>query len=113
MKIPTPPFTPETALQKMRMAKDAWNSRDPERVCLAYSPDTEWLNRTEFINGQEELKEFPRRKWAKELNYRLKKEPWGFSGNRMAVRFEHEWHDAAGQWYRSYGNAGSSMMKDR
>jgi hypothetical protein len=101
---PFPPFTLETALEKVQKAEDAWNSRDPEKVCLAYTVDTEWRNRTEFINGREEVKAFLRRKWATELDYRLKKELWGFRENRMAVRFEYEWHDQAGQWYRSYGN---------
>jgi uncharacterized protein len=101
---PLPPFTFETALQKVQAAEDAWNSRDPERVCLAYTIDTEWRNRTEFINGREAVKTFLRRKWTTELAYKLKKELWGFRENRMAVRFEYEWHDAVGQWYRSYGN---------
>ena len=107
MKLPTdirPPFTLETAQAKVKAAENAWNSRDPERVCLAYSVDTVWRNRTEFINGREEVKEFLIRKWAKELDYKLKKELWGFRDNRMAVKFEYEWHDEAGQWYRSYGN---------
>lgn len=101
---PFPPFTPETAAQKVQMAEDAWNTRNPEKVSLAYTPDTEWRNRTEFINGREEVKTFLTRKWEKELDYKLKKELWGFRNNRMAVRFEYEWHDATGQWYRSYGN---------
>lgn len=99
-----PPFTRETALQKVQLAEDAWNSRDPERVSLAYSTDTEWRNRTEFLNGREAVKAFLQRKWEKEQDYKLKKELWGFLGNRMAVRFEYEWHDKEGQWYRSYGN---------
>jgi nuclear transport factor 2 (NTF2) superfamily protein/pimeloyl-ACP methyl ester carboxylesterase len=103
-KYPLPPFTRETALQKVQLAEDAWNSKDPEKVSLAYSVDTQWRNRTEFINGREEVKAFLRRKWQKELGYKLKKELWGFRENRMAVRFEYEWHDEAGQWYRSYGN---------
>ena len=94
----------ETALLKVQMAEDAWNTKDPERVSLAYSIDTEWRNRTEFINGREEVKAFLKRKWEKELAYRLKKELWGFRENRMAVRFEYEWHDHTGQWFRSYGN---------
>ena len=101
---PLPPFTLDTALQKVKLAEEAWNSKDPERVCLAYTIDTEWRNRTEFINGREEVKAFLHRKWRKELGYRLKKELWGFRENRMAVRFEYEWHDQQGQWYRSYGN---------
>ncbi len=103
-RFPIPPFNMETALQKVQAAEDAWNTRDPERVSLAYSVDTEWRNRTEFINGREEVVAFLKRKWAKELDYKLKKELWGFRENRMAVRFEYEWHDEAGQWYRSYGN---------
>lgn len=101
---PLPPFTMETALQKVQMAEDAWNSKDPERVCLAYTVDTEWRNRTEFINGRDAVKAFLKRKWSKELDYKLKKELWGFRENRMAVRFEYEFHDAAGQWFRAYGN---------
>jgi len=98
-----PPFTLETATRKVQMAEDAWNSRDPERVALAYSPNSEWRNRTEFLHGREEIKSFLRRKWEKELDYRLKKTLWGFRENRIAVSFEYEWHDASGQWYRSYG----------
>ncbi|GAB3642538.1 nuclear transport factor 2 family protein [Spirosoma arcticum] len=104
LRPPLPPFTLETARQKVQMAEDAWNSRDPQRVALAYSEDTEWRNRTEFLRGRDEVRAFLERKWAKELDYRLKKELWGFRENRMAVRFEYEWHDEAGQWYRSYGN---------
>jgi uncharacterized protein len=103
-KLPLPPFTMETALQKVQMAEDAWNTKDPEKVCMAYTINSEWRNRTEFINGREEIKQFLTRKWQKELDYRLKKELWGFRENRMAVRFEYEWHDAQGQWWRSYGN---------
>jgi uncharacterized protein len=99
-----PPFTEETAARKVQLAEDAWNSKDPERVCLAYSLDSEWRNRTEFLRGREEIKGFLRRKWAKERDYRLKKTLWGFRGNRVAVSFEYEWHDDTGQWYRSYGN---------
>ena len=99
-----PPFTLETALQKVQMAEDAWNTRDPEKVALAYSPDSKWRNRTEFFSGREEIKAFLRRKWAKELDYKLKKTLWGFRENRIAVSFEYEWHDEAGQWFRSYGN---------
>ncbi|MEO8063560.1 MAG: nuclear transport factor 2 family protein [Pseudomonadota bacterium] len=101
---PLPPFTMETAVAKVRMAEDAWNSRDPQRVALAYSVDTRWRNRAEFINGREAAQEFLRRKWQRELDYRLIKQLWGFRENRMAVRFAYEWHDAAGQWFRSYGN---------
>lgn len=103
-RYPLPPFTEETALQKVQLAEDAWNTRDPEIVCLAYTIDTEWRNRTEFINGREEVKQFLQRKWEKEQHYRLKKELWGFRENRMAVRFEYEWMDHSGQWFRSYGN---------
>ena len=103
-KYPLPPFTMEAALHKVQLAEDAWNSRDPERVCLAYTIDTEWRNRTDFINGREAVKEFLKRKWEKELDYKLKKELWGFRDNRMAVRFEYEYHNAAGQWFRAYGN---------
>ena len=99
-----PPFTLETATQKVQLAEDAWNSRDPERVALAYSPDSEWRNRTEFLQGRDAIKQFLRSKWARELDYRLKKTLWGFRENRIAVSFEYEWHDAAGQWYRSFGN---------
>ena len=103
-RYPIPPFNMETALQKVQAAEDAWNTRDPERVALAYTIDTEWRNRTEFINGREEVVAFLKRKWAKEVDYKLKKELWGFRENRMAVRFEYEWHDDSGNWYRSYGN---------
>jgi len=103
-RYPLPPFTLETALQKVQMAEDAWNSKDPERVSLAYTIDTEWRNRTEFINGREEVQQFLAKKWEKELVYTLKKELWGFRENRMAVRFEYEWHNQAGQWFRSYCN---------
>ncbi len=103
-KLPLPPFNMETALEKVQLAENAWNTKDPEKVCLAYTIDTEWRNRTEFINGREEVKAFLKRKWEKELDYRLKKELWGFRENRMAVCFEYEWHDLNGQWYRSYGN---------
>jgi len=103
-RLPLPPFTLETALQKIQMAEDAWNSKDPVRVSMAYTIDTEWRNRAEFINGREEVKEFLKRKWETELDYKLKKELWGFRENRMAVRFEYEWHNSLGQWFRSYGN---------
>jgi nuclear transport factor 2 (NTF2) superfamily protein len=98
-----PPFTLETARLKVQAAEDAWNSRDPDRVALAYSEDSEWRNRTELLRGREAIRAFLVRKWARELDYRLAKELWGFRENRIAVRFEYEWHDAAGQWYRSYG----------
>lgn len=101
---PLPPFTLESALKKVQAAQDAWNSRDPVRVSLAYTPDTEWRNRAEFVNGREQVVEFLSRKWMRELDYRLKKELWAFMDNRIAVRFEYEWHDDAGQWFRSHGN---------
>jgi nuclear transport factor 2 (NTF2) superfamily protein len=101
---PFPPFTLETALQKVQMAENAWNSRDPEKVSRAYTVDTEWRNRDQFINGRQEVVAFLTKKWEKELAYRLKKELWSFTDNKIAVRFEYEWHDKAGNWYRSYGN---------
>ena len=101
---PLPPFNMETALQKVQMAEDAWNSKDPERVSLAYTVNTEWRNRTDFISGREEVKAFLQKKWEKELNYKLKKELWGFRENRMAVRFEYEYQNVEGQWFRAYGN---------
>ena len=104
MKVITPPFTHETAVIKVQMAEDTWNSRDPERVALAYSLDSQWRNRTEFFCGREEIKAFLRRKWTTELDYKLKKTLWTFADNRIAVSFEYEWHDGNGQWYRSYGN---------
>jgi len=103
-KPPLPPFTEETARQKIRMAEDAWNSRDPGRVSMVYTEDTYWRNRAEFINGRAEVKAFLTRKWAKELDYRLIKELWAFTDNHIAVRFAYEWHGPSGQWYRSYGN---------
>jgi len=101
---PLPPFSEESALLKVQLAEDVWNSCDPERVALAYTEDSEWRNRTEFANGRPAIIELLRRKWARELDYRLRKELWGFRSNRMAVRFEYEFHDAAGQWFRAYGN---------
>jgi nuclear transport factor 2 (NTF2) superfamily protein len=103
-KLPLPPFNEETAKQKVQLAEDAWNTRDPEKICLAYTIDTEWRNRTEFIHGREQVKAFLKRKWEKELNYKLKKELWGFRENRMAVLFEYEYQDLKGQWFRAYGN---------
>jgi uncharacterized protein len=103
-KPPLPPFTLETALLKVQAAEDAWNTRDPERVALAYTEDSEWRNRSEFFSGRENIQAFLTRKWDKELDYRLKKELWSFTDNRISVRFEYEWHDDSGQWYRSYGN---------
>lgn len=99
-----PPFTRESATAKVKAAEDAWNSRDPERIALAYTPDSVWRNRSEFLKGREEIKAFLRRKWEKELDYRLMKELWAFDGNRISVRFEYEWHDTSGQWFRSHGN---------
>ena len=117
-KPPFPPFTEETAKQKIQAAENAWNLKDPEKVCMAYTVDTEWRNRSEFIHGREDVKKFLRRKWDKELDYRLKKTYWAHSDNRIAVRFEYEWHDDAGQWYRSYGNENwefdeNGLMKKR
>lgn len=101
---PLPPFTLETAKQKVQAAENAWNTKDPIKVSLAYTQDTEWRNRSEFINGREDVRRFLEKKWTKELDYKLKKELWAFLDNRIAVRFEYEWHDSEGQWYRSYGN---------
>ena len=101
---PLPPFTLESATQKVRAAEDAWNSRDPERVVQVYTEDTRWRNRVEFPLGRDEVRAFLQRKWARELDYRLIKELWVFTGNRIAVRFAYEWHDDSGQWFRSYGN---------
>jgi len=101
---PYPPFTLETAAQKVQAAEDAWNTRDPQRVALAYTPDSAWRNRDEFITGREQIVEFLTAKWERELDYALRKSLWGFRGNRMAVRFQYEWHDRTGQWWRSYGN---------
>ncbi|WP_055482868.1 nuclear transport factor 2 family protein [Sphaerimonospora mesophila] len=104
MKPPVPPFTEETARVKVQAAEDAWNTRDPERVALAYTPDSVWRNRDEFLSGRAEIRRFLTRKWARELDYALRKELWAFTGDRIAVRFQYEWHDADGQWWRSYGN---------
>ncbi|HEY4230143.1 MAG TPA: nuclear transport factor 2 family protein [Thermoanaerobaculia bacterium] len=101
---PLPPFSLESARAKVQSAEDAWNSRDPDRVVMAYTPDTVWRNRAEFLNGRDEVRGFLRRKWAKELDYRLKKELWCFAGNRIAVRFEYEYHDDSGSWFRAHGN---------
>ena len=101
---PLPPFTPETAVQKVRLAEDGWNTRDPEKVALAYTVDSRWRNRAEFINGREQIIAFLTRKWRRELDYRLIKEVWAFHDNRIAVRFAYEWHDDSGSWFRSYGN---------
>ena len=115
---PLPPFTVETATRKVQAAEDAWNTRDPVRVSLAYTPDTEWRNRADFVNGREQVVEFLTRKWEREADYRLKKTLWAFMDNRIAVRFEYEWHDAAGQWFRSHGNenwefAENGLMRKR
>ena len=99
-----PPFTSETAAAKVQAAEDAWNSRDPDRVALAYTEDSEWRNRSTFLSGRDEIRAFLADKWSKELDYRLKKKLWTFTDNRIAVRFEYEWHDEAGQWFRSHGN---------
>ena len=104
LRPPLPPFTSETAAEKARKAEDAWNTREPERVALAYSEDSAWRNRAEFFSGRAAIVEFLKRKWAKELDYRLIKEVWAFAGNRIAVRFVYEWHDAVGTWFRSHGN---------
>lgn len=101
---PLPPFTLETAVRKVRMAEDAWNTRDPERVALAYTEDSRWRNRAEFFSGRAAIVAFLKRKWAKELDYHLIKELWAFHEDRIAVRFQYEWHDDSGHWYRSYGN---------
>jgi nuclear transport factor 2 (NTF2) superfamily protein len=104
MRPPLPPFTLATAIQKVRLAEDGWNSRDPDRVALAYTPDSQWRNRAEFPRGRGEIVAFLTAKWARELDYRLIKEIWAFTDDRIAVRFAYEWHNATGQWFRSYGN---------
>lgn len=101
---PLPPFTRDTAIQKVRLAEDGWNSRNPEKVALAYTPDSQWRNRVEFIRGREQIAQFLDRKWKKELDYRLIKELWAFEGKRIAVRYAYEWHDDSGNWFRTYGN---------
>jgi len=117
-KLPLPPFTFETATQKVQLAEDAWNSQDPHRIALAYTIDTEWRNRSAFINGRDEVIKFLTEKWQKELSYKLKKELWAFTGNKIAVRFEYEYHDHSGQWFRAYGNENwefdeNGLMKKR
>jgi uncharacterized protein len=107
-----PPFTRNSAIEKVRLAEDGWNSRDPERVSLAYSPDSRWRNRAEFARGREEIVAFLRRKWARELDYRLIKELWAVEGHRIAVRFAYEWHDDSGHWFRSYGNENWEFADD-
>jgi nuclear transport factor 2 (NTF2) superfamily protein len=104
MRPPVPPFNLETAKKKVQTAEDAWNTRDPERVAQAYTVDTVWRNRSEFVSGREDVVAFLRRKWERELDYVLRKQLWAFTENRIAVRFQYEWHDASGQWWRSYGN---------
>ena len=103
-KLPLPPFTYETAIEKIQLAEDGWNSQDPERVSKAYTKDSEWRNRNEFVNGREEIIEFLTQKWKKEKNYKLKKEYWAHIENRIAVRFEYEYQDVEGNWFRAYGN---------
>ncbi len=117
-KPPLPPFTAESAKQKVQAAEDAWNTKDPVKVSLAYTEDTSWRNRAEFVNGREAVQQFLTRKWERELDYRLKKELWAYTGNRIAVTFRYEWHDDSGQWFRSYGNelwefAESGLMQRR
>jgi uncharacterized protein len=117
-KLPLPPFNFESATQKVQMAENAWNTKDPEKVSMAYTIDTEWRNRNVFINGREEVKTFLIAKWAKELDYKLKKELWAYNANKIAVRFEYEWHDINGNWFRSYGNENwefdeNGLMKKR
>ena len=109
---PLPPFTEATAIQKVRMAEDGWNGRDPAKVALAYTPDSQWRNRAEFIHGRAEIEAFLTRKWAKELDYRLTKEVWTYAGNRIAVRFAYEHHDDSGQWFRAYGNENWEFDED-
>jgi uncharacterized protein len=109
---PLPPFTREAAIQKVRMAEDSWNSRDPEKVSLAYTLDSRWRNRSEFVNGRAEIIAFLTRKWSRELDYRLIKELWAFNDNRIAVRFAYEWYDDSGSWYRSYGNENWEFESD-
>lgn len=110
-RLPLPTCTMEKALQKVQLAEDAWNSQDPERIASAYTINTEWRNRTEFINGREEVVAFLKRKWQKELNYKLKKELWCFRENRMAVLFEYEYQDKSGQWFRAHGNKTGNLTK--
>jgi len=109
---PVPPFTEETARQKVRAAEDGWNSRDPAKVALAYTPDSRWRNRSEFLNGRAEIEAFLTRKWQAEQGYRLIKDLWAWSANRIAVRFAYEWHDSAGQWRRAYGNENWEFAPD-
>ncbi|HBP28526.1 MAG TPA: DUF1348 domain-containing protein [Advenella kashmirensis] len=118
IRQPVPPFTLDSAIQKVRLAEDGWNLRDPQRVSLAYTVDSQWRNRAEFVNGREQIVSFLTRKWIRELDYRLIKELWAFDGARIAVRFAYEWHDDSGQWFRSYGNEnwafdGNGLMLQR
>lgn len=112
MRPPVPPFTEETARAKVRAAENAWNTRDPEKVAAAYTEDSVWRNRDEFITGRADIQAFLARKWAKEHDYALRKELWAFAGNRIAVRFQYEWHDEGGQWWRSYGNENWEFSDD-
>jgi len=117
-KHPIPPFTKETALQKVQMAEDAWNSKNPHKVSLAYTVDTEWRNRNQFINGRQAVVDFLEKKWENELNYKLKKELWAFSDNKIAVRFEYEYQNKSNEWFRAYGNENwefdeNGLMKKR
>lgn len=109
---PLPPFTRESAIEKVRLAEDGWNSRDADKVSLAYSEDTRWRNRTVFVNNREQARDFLQEKWQHELDYRLIKELWAFSGNRIAVRYAYEWHDSTGNWFRSYGNENWEFAED-
>jgi uncharacterized protein len=109
---PLPPFTRESAIQKVRLVEDAWNTRDPKKLALGYALDSRWRNRSEFLNGRNEIIAFLSRKWARELDYRLIKELWAFTGSRIAVRFAYEWHDDSGNWYRSYGNENWEFHED-
>ena len=112
IRPPLPPFTRESAMEKVRLAEDGWNSRNPEKVALAYSQDTQWRNRAEFVHGRDEAQAFLQRKWQKEHEYRLIKELWAFEGHRIAVRYAYEWHDDSGNWFRSYGNENWEFTDD-
>lgn len=112
IRPPLPPFTRESAMEKVRLAEDGWNSRNPEKVALAYSPDTYWRNRAEFVHGRDAAQAFLQRKWQKEHEYRLIKELWAFEGHRIAVRYAYEWHDDSGNWFRSYGNENWEFADD-
>ena len=112
IRPPLPPFTRESAMEKVRLAEDGWNSRNPEKVALAYSQDTQWRNRAEFVHGRDEAQAFLQRKWQKEHEYRLIKELWAFEGHRIAVRYAYEWHDDSGNWFRSYGNENWEFADD-